>query len=345
MNRVDFFAKTVFREPVGKVADKFRDLETRRDQKRIEQTRQSLLSRHSIKQDGKQVSKGLVTSIAETIGRGRSIGNVIVCGKHVEVYVSPESQHVGAATSGAKMPNGEHPESDKSIARRVNSRARKQIRRIVNTNELQGMITLTIAPPSPDNDRSYATVPIVKQRDYEYVRGLWHTYKSRLRKQSEGVNVDYVVVFELHDSERTSPEKRGTWHIHIAVKADAVLAQAMRDCWLHGRTDYQDFRFDKAGNRRKADIQNPGAYIADYIGKDGAQFGAKELQDKKRYTTSRGLLKPLKKSIEEVDIVEDDKNNILHIDGKAYKETYLSIYRIPGTDRMAVNAHYVEVER
>lgn len=343
MTKIDWYAQTLFAKPLGIVAQEHAELETHREERRIDKERKLLLSRHVKSVDGQEFC-GAITPLSAMIGRARSTGNVIFCGRHVEVYLAPEPQHIGAVTSGANVSSGTSVESQASIARRVNARARKQIRRYVNANNLQGMITLTLAPPSPDNDKLYATVDLDTQRDYEAVRELWHTYKARLRKRLEGVNVDYVVVFELHDSDRTSPEKRGTWHIHVAIKADDAIAQSMMSCWYHGRTDYQDFRYDKQGNRREVDIQNPGAYIAEYIGKEGAQFGTLALCSKKRYTTSRGLSKPKKKSIEECT-VEEGKNNILYIDGIPYVEEYMSMYRIPGTDRLAVSAHYRMVDK
>ena len=115
----------------------------------------------------------------------------------------------------------------------------------------------------------------------------------------------------------------------------------MRHAWRHGMTDYQDYRYDKQGRKRDEDIANPGAYIAEYIGKDGAQFGRAELQDKKRYTTSRGIKRP-RKVVLDAGLVGGDIETMTY-KGKQYRNTYYNLTAIPGTQLFGVSAHYKEV--
>lgn len=297
-------------------------------------------------------------AMAPIVGLGISehSGIITECGKFLEIWIPENPVRMGECAE-RQVNNKPKQEAQEDMARRVNHRARKQIRRLVNTNNLRAMITLTLAPPSPANDRKYKTIPIEEQRDYDEVRRILHNYQCKLRKRIKadnnkmrrlrrdlgGCNPRYVAVLELHDSERTSALKRGTWHIHLAVECNSDLISLMRRTWRHGLTDCQDYRYDKHGKLRDAEISNPGAYIAEYIGKGGAQFGRADLRDKKRYTTSRGIRRPVKVLMGGGEIEGDIE--VITYKGKRYVNKYYNMKCVPGTSLFGVIAHYQEVER
>lgn len=271
------------------------------------------------------------------IGKGVVSGYVYDCGDILEIYVSEEPLYQGACVEGLKaVSEKKEEESQESIAKRVNHRARKNIRRIVNAADLKMMHTLTLAPPSEANDKMYETVPYELQKDYEFVRNLFKNGMKRANRYLQDEKIHYLAVFELHDSPRTSEEKRGAWHIHIATQANERIAMAFSHSWKHGQVNTQDYRYNLQGERRKEEIHNPGAYMAEYIGKEGAQFGKKELINKRRYTTSRGLKRPDKKSLDVAGLVGDFEN--LEYGGSTWKNNYYKARHVPGTDRFSVNA-------
>lgn len=283
------------------------------------------------------------TSIAQMAGRGEVKGLVTECGRFLEVWQSFEPQYMGMIGEIISEVNRNYAkETEDSIARRVNARARKQIRRLVNSNDFRDMVTLTIAPPSPANDRMYLTVDYDLQRNYKYVRKLFKSYIQRARRR--GWAGGYVAVFELHDSERTSPEKRGCWHIHYACDFDEPASDVLDRVWWHGMVNVSDYRYDTNGKPRDEEVVNPGAYMAEYIGKEGAQFGNAELLHCKRYSASRNVKRPKKVRIEDADIADGEDGTIIYYKGKRYKMTYSCVQVVPNTDRMGCNAVYQLVE-
>lgn len=281
---------------------------------------------------------------SEMLGKSREQGQLIECGRFLELWVPAEKFHVGTPSMGSpasrEKRKEEQEESRKSIAKRVNHRARKCIRRLVNANDFRAMHTLTLAPPSERNDLRYKTVPYEKQRNYEYVRSLFREFLRRCRRA--GISLTYLAVFELHDSPKTRPEKRGTWHIHLATPINGTMMYAIENLWRHGLTDFQDFRFDKRGRKREEEITNPGAYIAEYIGKEGAQFGGPALTNKRRYTTSRDVKKPIQQALSSVDLEGDF--DLIAYKGKKYRNVFYSSIEIPGTNKLSITATYQEIE-
>lgn len=310
-----------------------KELVDKREARRIEKTRNNNRSESDSRKKN---------TISEMMGRSRSSGCIVECGRFLEMSLYPEVGFLGNGTGGGPKQEKEKKEKQdaEATAKRVNHRARKQIRRIVNANDFRGMLTLTIAPPSPENNKKYLTVPIEKQRNYSEVRRLFKNFVERCRKS--GYHFEYLSVFELHNSEKTSAEKMNTWHIHVATKADGWIEYAARIMWWHGIVDFQDFRVDKKGNLRSEEIHNPGAYIAEYIGKDGAQFGQDELRNKRRYTTSRGVKRPKRQTLESVDITGNF--DILEYKGQKYRNVYYNSNEVPMTDKLSITAVYQEIE-
>jgi len=322
----------------------------------LQQTPQSIIDRdlelgrkrevRRIEREGKRVDerRPYRNTIAQEIGRGLSNGIVYECGRFLEVWISPEKIFHGAGQENSKVcrpkKEGEQSESEENIARRVNHRARKRIRRLVNTNDFRDMLTLTLAPPSVENCMLYDTVEYKLQRNYDHVRGLFKAFVKRCR--ASGFPLSYVAVFEKHDSERTLEEKRFAWHIHLAVNMQELDLCAIEHEWGHGRVDHQDFRYDKQGVERAEDVMNPGAYMAEYIGKDGEQFSDPLMRGKRRYTTSRDVKRPVQRRIEDCDI--DGFFEYILYEGEEYSQEFFTSHHIPGTCKYSVSATYMRRE-
>lgn len=299
-----------------------------------------------IEREGKRLDerRPYKTTIAEMIGRSKHAGTLTECGRFLEVFLSVEPLFMGAGQANSKLSRPrskeEEQESQESIAARVNHRARKRIRRLVNANDFRDMVSLTLAPPGDWNELHYKTTPYAQQRDYDVVRGIFHDYIKRLRRK--GLRFPYLVVFEQHNSEKTKPEKRGCWHIHIALKEDEDIIQEIMAEWWHGTKDHQDFRYDKKGNERAEEVQNPGAYMAEYIGKNGEQFQDARMVGKRRYTTSRNIIKPVQRRIEDCDI--DGAFDCITYNGNEYSQEFYTSKHIPGTQKYAVSVTYMRRE-
>jgi len=232
------------------------------------------------------------------LGKHREHGVAYVCGDFVEVCTLVSTHITGtdtAANAEGIRPSSKE-EKDRQKERNIKKsswRARKQVRRLVNANRCRYMWTLTLAPPSPENKILYDCIPLALQRDYDAVRMLWKAFLRRFKRELGGRTFKWILVLELHDSKRTSDEKRGTWHLHFATP-DRLEWEDILHFWSHGHVRFDDFQKGKKG-RRKGEVQNPGAYMSKYIGKnfDESNF------HRKRYTRSRDTETPRKISLEE----------------------------------------------
>lgn len=314
--------------PVGLVGKQDRELMER------------LLHRDEERKSNLGKEKRKLPSISETLGKCSTPGLLYVCGDFVEVWLSPESVAIGDGGNSGTPLMGKTPETQESIARRVSHRARKNIRRIVNANRYDGMITLTMALPHKDNPRYYNCVSYDNQCRYEYVRKLLSDFIKRYNKRW-GTKLSYLSVFELHNSEKTADCKRGTWHIHLAVHIHKALEHQVRGSWGHGRVKISDFNFTPDGKKRNEVIENPGAYMAEYIGKDGEQFGQAELVNKRRYTVSRNSMRPRKEILDDYEF--EGSFDCLEFDGYKWENVFYSSRHVPGTRKFSVSATYRRV--
>jgi len=222
------------------------------------------------------------------LGIHRMSGQARICGDFIELYITTSTYTIGSYHKPDKSvtTKGElraKVERQSSIVRSA-KRAEKTVRRLVNTNRLKFMWTLTLAPPSEKNDKIWKCVEIEKQRDISNIKRLFRNFYLRLQRAVSGCK--WLVVYELHDSKKTSEEKRGTWHIHFAT--DTFLPfERMCKLWKHGISRGDDFSKPKRGARDKS-VRNPGAYISKYIGKnfDESNFHIK------RYSRSRNMETP-----------------------------------------------------
>lgn len=223
------------------------------------------------------------------LGVWRVSGQCRICGDFVELYATTSHYTQGSyhkpnknvATKDANMVESDRANS----AHRSAKRAEKQVRRLVNANRLRYMWTLTLAPPSFSNNKKWATVSIKKQRSSSYVKKLFRNFVNRCNRKYVGFK--WLVVYELHESKKSSDTKRGTWHIHFATDR-YIRFQDMCSLWKHGISRFDDFEKPKKGVRESR-VRNPGAYMSKYIGKN---FDESNLH-KKRYSRSRNMERPL----------------------------------------------------
>lgn len=219
---------------------------------------------------------------------------VRICGDFVEIYITTSHWIEGkGAIKGASHDTNEEKAKERKKNSRIRSakRAGKTVRRLVNTNRLTYMWTLTFAPPSITNNKSYDTIPLEEQRDAKRVKYLFTRFRLKLEKIYP--NFKWLVVYELHDSEKTSDEKRGTWHLHFATER-FLDWHLVSQKWKHGVVRFDNFQKAKKGVRDGA-VRNPGAYMSKYIGKNFSDTNMHE----KRYSRSRNMQKPVKTTLSE----------------------------------------------
>lgn len=233
------------------------------------------------------------------LGEHREYGSAILTGEYVEVCLYGAPIHSGFPNKlgeSTAQSREEREERERKSAIRAAYRAQKQVRRLMNTNNLYMMYTCTFAPPPEEggwkeNPKYYECVPLAQQRDYGRVKALFRLFWKRL-KRAGYEDIKWLVVFELHDSAKTSEIKRGTWHIHLATDTD-IPEDTARKIWKHGTVSRDDFRVPKAGSRNDG-VRNPGAYMSKYVGKC-FDVSNKHL---KRYSRSRNMQRPTRMSIE-----------------------------------------------
>ena len=131
---------------------------------------------------------------------------------------------------------------------------------------------------------TFTTRENIQDRDlaYKYLEKTIKLYNSKSNKK-----LQYVAVMEL--------QKRGAIHFHLATNEyhDVV---ALRKCWMKAIggdgtvnvTNPKNYQRSKDGHWNRADIVK---YITKYISKD---YDKNNIVGKKRYSSSRGILKPMK---------------------------------------------------
>lgn len=218
------------------------------------------------------------------LGKHRCDGVAWVCGDFAEV-ISTTSTFL----SGVRPPEAGPPKpalSHEEVEKRVAVRAAKAVRRLVNTNRMAYMWTLTFCPADSKYAKNYGDpISTDAQKDYGYIRHLWKRFSRKLKTAYPEIR--WLVVFELHDSEKTSAAKKGTYHLHFCTDLFLPWLEICEK-WEHGNVRFDDFAKPREG--REQAVSNPGAYVSKYISKS---FGAENLY-RKRYTCSRNILHPLK---------------------------------------------------
>lgn len=183
--------------------------------------------------------------------------------------------------------NHEAKEEDKKTNReKVLNRARRDLRRLVNTNikDYSKFITLTFA----DNIQDFEVA------NYEFKK-----FRQRLERYLKR-KIEYVCVPEF--------QKRGAIHFHVVMfNVPYIKHKDLSDLWSNGFVRIN--RIDS--------VDNVGAYICKYMSKD---FDTDErLKGKKCYFTSRKLDKPVE--IKEKELIENLANS-LPADSLVYENTF-----------------------
>ena len=97
---------------------------------------------------------------------------------------------------------------------------KKTVRRYVNLNHLFFMYTFTFAISLNDNVIGLSKIlPLESQRHRTEIERIWNSRLSIIRKAlgNSGTPFRFLKVLEPHNSEKSTCEKRGAFHIHLAT--------------------------------------------------------------------------------------------------------------------------------
>lgn len=197
----------------------------------------------------------------------------VISGNVVEIYEYEKDVLTGYKDTKKESKGRQveaNSEDKKKNREKVVSRARKDIRRLVNSNYISGrskFVTLTFAENIQD----------IKAANYEFKK-----FVQRL-SYNMGYKLSYLVVIEF--------QKRGAIHFHVLFfNLDYIKVSELGDMWGNG--------FVKI-NRIKH-VDNVGAYICKYLSKDNDD---ERLLGEKMWFRSRGLKSPVE--IKEKEAVEN----------------------------------------
>jgi len=198
----------------------------------------------------------------EWVIRGRNFGD-----GQVEVTATRFDRYMGAQHL-SHMPRAKRGESENTEQnlRDAAKRAKQQVRLRCKAISADRMITLTYRENMMDKARL--------KKDFDALR----------RRLGRVQDFQYVAVAER--------QKRGAWHLHIAVKGRQNY-RVLRSIWRsivgedNGNIDVRN-PFKERGLRHRL-----ASYISKYITKDFAEHALNE----KRYWTSRGVVIPDQQSI------------------------------------------------
>jgi hypothetical protein len=219
---------------------------------------------------------------------------VIESGDVIEVYqyenyvLTGNDKKSKASGGGSRAPvdEDERAKRDRMNEERASRRAKQNLRRLINANvgkygETSKFLTLTFKE---------------NVQDLEWANGEFKKFVQRLNyrlfKKRSGLK--YVCVVEF--------QGRGAVHYHVIFfNMPYVPVNEVAEVWGHG--------FVKLN--KIDEVDNVGAYVVKYMGKDfdpddDPGSGGKKRRDKgkKRYFASRGLIKPKERAINEKELNE-----------------------------------------
>ena len=203
---------------------------------------------------------------------------IIQSGDIIEIYEYSEGYLKGYTLTEKEINNRAFSESnpdDTDSRERSLQRAKKNLRRLINANVGQygkdftaKFLTLTFKENVQD----------IRQANYEFEKFIkrlnYHCYGTKK------ANLKYTCVVEF--------QKRGAIHYHVIIyNMPYIKANDIFNVWGNG--------FIKIN--KIDDIDNVGAYVAEYLGQaekgQGHDIEDDRLQGKKSYFSSRGLFKPV----------------------------------------------------
>ena len=217
---------------------------------------------------------------------------VIISGNVIEVYEYEKSVHFGYKDTrkNSKGRGSIASADDKEKNReKVLSRARKDLRRIINCNiqKYSKFLTLTFK----DN-----------VQDLDYANNEFKNFIKRLNYHY-GIKIKYTAVIEF--------QKRGAIHYHCILYnlVQKINVQELQEIWKHG--------FIKINSIDNVD--NVGAYVCKYMTKTDDD----RLLGRKMYFNSRGLNKP--QEIKEPDLIAQLQISLLN-QALKYENTFVNDY-------------------
>ena len=219
---------------------------------------------------------------------------VIESGDVIEVYqyenyvLTGKDKKSKASGGGgrATMDEDERAKRDRMNEERASRRAKQNLRRLINANigkygETSKFLTLTFKE---------------NVQDLEYANAEFKKFVQRLNYKVFGKTsgLKYVCVVEF--------QGRGAVHYHVIFfNMPYVPVNEVAEVWGHG--------FVKLN--KIDEVDNVGAYVVKYMGKDfdpddDPGGGGKKRRDKgkKRYFASRGLIKPKERVVNEKELNE-----------------------------------------
>lgn len=218
---------------------------------------------------------------------------IVQAGNIIEVYEYENAVLTGYKDT-KKNSKGRQVSADdenKEINReKVLSRARKDLRRIVNSNIQKNSKFLTLTFKENVSD-----IKVANNEFKKFIKRLNYLL---------GFKVEYSVVPEL--------QKRGAWHYHVILynTTKKLDFKEIEQCWGNGFIKLN--RIDR--------VDNVGAYICKYMTKCEQE---EELRGKKLYFNSRGLKKPLE--IKESHIVRIFSDSLQN-ETPSYENTFSNDY-------------------
>ena len=173
--------------------------------------------------------------------------------------------------------NGVRGEGDFEASRaRAARRAKRSIRHACKTADFDRMVTLT----TKDN----FTREQIQRKAERFIK---------LLRLATGGKMDYIIVPEKHDSEKTSEDKRGSYHVHIAIRGrqDYKLIVSI---WHYRICNGRGFvHVSNPFNKRTGKHYSP-AQMANYLYK----YVSKNISDvefnKKSYWISQNIAPPVR---------------------------------------------------
>lgn len=217
---------------------------------------------------------------------------MVISGNIVEVYEYEKGYSTGyKLTDDERAKRGrkkDYTSEDYEINReKVLIRARKELRRIINSNVnsygdefTTKFVTLTFKENITD----------LKSANYEFKKFMkrlnYHMFGSKK------ANIKYSVVPEF--------QKRGAVHYHVVFyNLPYLKADDLAEIWGHGF-----IKINKIDN-----VDNVGAYVCKYMTKDNID---ERLEGNKCYFNSRGLYKPTEfTDLDDKEIVESLEHSLL----------------------------------
>jgi len=150
---------------------------------------------------------------------------------------------------------------------RAARRAKKQIRHACKSASFDRMLTLTTGEAVFDRD---------------VFQGMIEKF-IRLVRKSSGDALPYVLTVEKHDSEKTTEDRRGALHAHVAVKGrqDYKLLQSVWNYRVCGGRGYVRV----SNGTKKMNPSRIASYISKYISKSISDVAA----NKKSYWISHNI--------------------------------------------------------